>query len=255
MLKICGVLGALFFSSVVVSAALDDKGVADHMPFESEGAMGGGIAVESMSGGGMEHFAADDESAHSMNPIRTKKMGAVRMSRSAAPPGMAFSKAEFAGMPSAMMADNGGGGRAVFGAPPQMPLGEELLSESGQSDFDAASVAKMLVRTGHLDLTVAASPPPASEKAGSGGPGALERLKASVEAAVAASPGAFVESSQSSGGWLDHTGRRQGESVSMTVRVPVDAFSGLRDAIKALAVPGSASVSNQSEQVPTLMHL
>ncbi|KAJ1463133.1 hypothetical protein M885DRAFT_493845 [Pelagophyceae sp. CCMP2097] len=115
-------------------------------------------------------------------------------------------------------------------------LGAQILDQAaGVEAFDAAAVATMLVRTGHVALETEAD---------------LGIAADAVAAFVDALEGGFVERRDTSGGYLTADGHRRGRSVSMTLRVPVAAFRATMDALQH-GVGGTVAgdVASASESV------
>ena len=166
-----------------------------------------------------------------------------------------FSQADGPPMAMAMMEDAADMDVAPASAGVQLKretLGSTFLKEGGDSSFDAASVKTMLVRTGNVEAETSRD---------------LEPLAARVEATVAEIDGAFVEKRSSNGGYIvrepvvlpaprgkkgkkhkkgkegkDATKRRQGQSISLTIRVPVGSFFWLVDALRGRAARGDPAI-------------
>ena len=120
-------------------------------------------------------------------------------------------------------------------------IGSAFLDGGSSSDnFDASSVPTMLVRTGNLDVETERD---------------LESLTEGIEVELAKIKGAYIERRSRNGGYLMQNDRgvnefsssssssqhRVGQSISMTIRVPVESFFDL-----ILALKGKPA-TNQSE--------
>uniref|UniRef100_A0A7S2HLC3 DUF4349 domain-containing protein n=1 Tax=Octactis speculum TaxID=3111310 RepID=A0A7S2HLC3_9STRA len=115
-------------------------------------------------------------------------------------------------------------------------LGSDFVQEgSSHGAFDASETKTMLVRRGRIEITTYVD---------------LETLAKEAVSAIDLidRTGAwYVESRDSSGGWLDGNQKRHDRSVQLTVRVPVEHFFGIMLSLKSLV--DTADVVSSSESV------
>jgi len=95
-------------------------------------------------------------------------------------------------------------------------IGGDVLQEAQAPAFDPSTVARMLVRTGSMRLRTLADVSAVADAA-------TKRVEAA---------GGYAERRDDGMGWLDDKGKRHDQRVSVTLRIPVDAYAGVIEAFK-----------------------
>jgi len=136
------------------------------------------------------------------------KVSMMRAKRGGPPPAPApyAARGEIASMRS-------GGGRNMV---KMGTIGGDVLQEAQAPAFDPSTVARMLVRTGSMRLRTLADVSAVADAA-------TKRVEAA---------GGYAERRDDGMGWLDDKGKRHDQRVSVTLRIPVDAYAGVIEAFK-----------------------
>mmetsp|Transcript_18778 Transcript_18778/g.58655 ORF Transcript_18778/g.58655 Transcript_18778/m.58655 type:complete len:402 (+) Transcript_18778:459-1664(+) len=136
------------------------------------------------------------------------KVSMMRAKRGGPPPAPAPYAARGA---IASMRSGGGRNMVKMGT-----IGGDVLQEAQAPAFDPSTVARMLVRTGSMRLRTLADVSAVADAA-------TKRVEAA---------GGYAERRDDGMGWLDDKGKRHDQRVSVTLRIPVDAYAGVIEAFK-----------------------